>query len=500
MIVKYLLGCDVGTTGTKTLLFTEDGKLLGHAYRAYPLLTPAVGMSEQYAEDWWKAVCETVREVVSNISDPENVAAISLSLQGGTVVPCDGNGNALRTSIVWNDDRAAKQHAEFESEVGDPSGVYQHCGWSLGRSLPMLETRWIRDNEPEIFAKTEQVLTVPSYVSMKMTGIAAADIADAGIDHFYDIRKEAYVPEYLAFAGVTEEMMPSVVRSGSVIGNLLPEAAAEMGLTKKTVLVAGAHDQYAVAVGGGANSAGDVMIGSGTAWVVTGISDRPAFETGIAQSRAVVPGMWGSIFSLSTGGVCLEWLRKQMSPGADASPLGYDVINAGVAGKNPAKDGLFFYPFHGIAGTGKRFSKASFAGLDLSHDRFDMAAAVMEGVVFGTAWMMESFPSAEGQGKIRLAGGATKSAVWSQMIADITGKTVLIPEIADLACVGAAVIAGWGAGVYGSIEEGCRALAIRTTEMQPDPDRSAAYKAQYAAYKAMAGKLHEGYELAAGCI
>ena len=152
MIVKYLLGCDVGTTGTKTLLFTEDGKLLGHAYRAYPLLTPAVGMSEQYAEDWWKAVCETVREVVSNISDPENVAAISLSLQGGTVVPCDGNGNALRTSIVWNDGRAAKQHAEFESEVGDPSGVYQHCGWSLGRSLPMLETRWIRDNEPEIFA------------------------------------------------------------------------------------------------------------------------------------------------------------------------------------------------------------------------------------------------------------------------------------------------------------------------------------------------------------
>ena len=489
-MAQYLLGIDVGTTGTKTILFSEDGNILGHAYRGYSLSAPCVSWSEQNAEDWWEAVKATVREVCSRISDPENVAAISLSLQGGTVVPVDEKMTPLRPAIVWNDGRAGEQFKAFQEEVAPGKYAYEHCGWNMGSSLPALETRWIRDNEPEVFAKTKMILTVPDYVSMKMTGIAACDLADAGINHFCDIREEKYDPNILRFAGITEEMLPKIVHTGEMIGHLTKEAAAELGLTERTVLVAGAHDQYAVAVGAGANNAGDVMIGSGTAWVVTGISDRPAFETGLAQSVAAVPGMWGSIFSLSTGGVCLDWLRNQVALGEGGEKLSYDLLNTEIESRRAAEDGLFFYPFQGIAGEGRRFRKAGFTGLDLSHDRFHMARAVMEGVVFETLWMMESFPKGDG-GAIRLAGGASKSRVWSQMIADISGRPVLIPEVADLACVGAAVIAGWGCGIYRDIEEGCRALRIATRECRPDPEKTAVYAEIVPRYKETAAALWE---------
>ena len=485
---RYLLGIDVGTTGTKTILFRDDGNILGHAYRGYSLSAPRVMWSEQNAEDWWDAVCETVREVCHDLTDPENVAAISLSLQGGTVVPVDENMIPLRPAIVWNDGRAGAQFTAFKKEVAEGKYAYEHCGWNMSNSLPVLETRWIRDNEPEIFAKTKMILTVPDYISMKMTGIAACDLADAGINEFCDIREEKYDPNMLRFAGITEDMLPKIVHSGEVIGPLTKEAAEELGLTEHTVLVAGAHDQYAVAVGAGANRAGDVVIGSGTAWVVTGISDRPAFETGLAQSVAAVPGMWGSIFSLSTGGVCLEWLRRNVTLGAGGERLSYDLLNGEVTSRKAAEDGLFFYPFQGIAGEGRRFRKASFTGLDLSHDRFHMARAIMEGVVFETLWMMESFPGSD-LGAIRLAGGASKSRVWSQMIADISGRPVLIPEVADLACVGAAVIAGWGAGLYPDIETGCRSLAINTAEMLPDREQVNMYRNAFETYKEGARNL-----------
>ena len=487
-MTQYLLGIDVGTTGTKTILFSADGKILGHAYRGYSISAPRVSWSEQRAEDWWDAVVATVREVCASIDDPENVAAISLSLQGGTVVPVDEKMTPLRPAIVWNDGRAGAQFEAFKKEVSDGKYAYEHCGWNMNSSLPVLETRWIRDNEPDVFAKTKLILTVPDYVSLKMTGIAACDLADAGINHFCDIRKEQYDPNMLRFTGITEEMLPKIVHTGDVIGPLTKEAAAELGLTEKTVLVAGAHDQYAVAVGAGANSPGDVMIGSGTAWVVTGISDRPAFETGLAQSVAAVPGLWGSIFSLSTGGVCFDWMRNNVTLGEGGEKLSYDTLNAETASRKAAEEGLFFYPFQGIAGEGHRFRKASFTGLDMSHDRFHMARAIMEGVVFQTLWMMESFPKGDG-GAIRLAGGASKSRVWSQMIADISGRAVRIPEVADLACVGAAVIAGWGSGLYADIEEGCRSLAVRTTEILPDPEKQAMYADAFAKYKEGARSL-----------
>ena len=476
-MVRYLLGIDVGTTGTKTLLISTEGKVAGHAYRPYEIITPKVGRSEQRAQDWWDTVVATVREAVSGLDDPAAVKAISLSLQGGTVVPVDGEGKALRNAIVWTDGRCAQQFREFLDEGGSDAYTYETCGWHMSSGLPALEVRWIRDHEPEIFERTAKFLTVPDYISMKMTGIAAVDLADAGINEFFDIRKEKYDEKLLSFAGIRKEQLGKPVRSGDVIGHLTAEASKELGLSEDTLLVAGAHDQYAVAVGAGANHAGDVVIGSGTAWVVTGIFDDPLFSTGMAQSIAAVPGKWGSIFSLSTGGICLEWMRSQIAGG-----ISYDEINRQTKERDAAFDELFFFPFQGIAGPDKRFSRASFTGQDLSHDRFHLMKAVMEGVVFQTKWMLESFGD-KGQGMIRFAGGASKSPVWTRLTADILNAPVIVPDVADLSCVGAAVIAGWGAGIFKNIEEGCKHLNIAGRQIDPDPGRSARYQEAYERYR-----------------
>ncbi len=483
---KYLLGIDVGTTGTKTILFSDSGELIAHAYRAYPLSNQAVGHSEQNPLDWWRAIVETVREVTDGRGIANSVAAISLSTQGGTLVAIDKMGEPTRPAIVWNDIRFAEEREKYLSEIGEADTLYQKCGWNLGHGLPLLAMRYLKDKEPEVFEKSDKFLSTPSYVSLKMTGRAAVDISNAGIEQLVDIRRRSYDKELLSFAGVDESRLAELVYSGKVIGNLTREAAEELGLSEETLLVAGAHDQYAVSLGAGSVRAGDILIGSGTCWVVTASGSEADFASGFAQSVSAVPGLWGTLRSLSSGGVCLEWLRGICS-GDD-----YETINREVEGVRAAEDGLFFYPFDGIYGEGI-FKKGSFVGMDLSHNRYHLARAVMEGVVFQILWMMEDFKTKPSPDGLTISGGASKSAVWSQILADASGLPIRIPEVADLACVGAAILAGFGAGLYPTCEEGYDKFKIKEKVILPRKEMTELYKPLIEKYKEQATALGKSY-------
>ncbi len=492
MAKGYLIGIDIGTTGTKALLFSEDGALLGQAYRAYPLFTPAVGQSEQAAEDWWGAVVDTVRALCEGKEIGKEVLAISLSTQGGTLVPVDKTGKPLRNAIVWNDGRASAQRAAFQKEVGD-ARMYEKTGWPLSDGLPALLIRWLKQNEPSVFEETAGFLTVPDYISLKMTGIEAIDPSNAGINQFTNIQTLTYDKDLLHFSGISEEKLPKIKKSGEVIGHLLPEAAEALGLSTDTVLVSGAHDQYAVALGAGATEAGDMLIGSGTCWAVTALSDTLDFTRGLSQSVSAIAGLYGSLWSLSSGGACLDWLRGNVaSPHAEGA-IDYKTLNEEVEKRQAAAEGLFFFPFSAAGGGKEPFRRATFTGLDLSHDRFHMARAVMEGVCFEIAWMLESFSQKPKEGGIKLTGGATKSRPWVDLISNILGLPVRIPAVADLACVGASILAGVGAGVYESAEEGYRRMAIPETVVYPEKRKSARYAQLFREYKKQALVLRELY-------
>ena len=487
---QYLLGIDVGTTGAKTLLYSNDGELLGHAYRPYDTKIPQPLYSEQNPEDWWSAVCETIREVCSDPDAAQRVAAVSLSVQGGTLVPVDENLRPVRPAIVWNDTRGIAEKEAYLREAGDSASMYEKSGWQLGCGMNALMIRWMRDHEPELFEKTDMFLSVPDYISAKMTGIAALDVSNSGINQMADIRKGCYDPELLQFAGVTEDKLGKIVTSGDVIGHLTAEAAAATGLSTNCVLVAGAHDQYCVTLGAGANRAGDILIGSGTCWVVTAMGDAPAFETGLAQSVAAVSDLWGSLRSLPTGGVCLEWWRKNL-----ADMVSYEELNRETADRKAAEDGLFFIPFSGFGDNDVPFGKATFVGMDLYHDKYHLARAVMEGVVFQTLWMLEKFPVKPVQEGLLLTGGASKSPVWGQLVADISGLPVRIPEVADLGCVGAAILAGVGCGIYADAAEGYAKLGVKERVLQPNPGAAAKYQKAYEEFKRIATTLQETYQV-----
>lgn len=492
--MKYFLGIDVGTTGTKSILFSEKGERIAHAYRSYPLYNPAIGASEQNADDWWRAVCETVRAVVSEGGVCDEVVAISLSTQGGTVVITDEAGTPLRPAIVWNDSRFEAEREKYLIEIGDEKSLYLKTGWKLGKGRPLLAVRYIRDNDPQLFNRIRRVLTVPSYISLKMTGRAATDLSNAGIDDFCDISKQEYDESLLEFAGIKKEYLADIVRSGEIIGNLTTQAANELGLSEKTVLVSGAHDQYAVSLGAGATNPGDILIGSGTCWVVTALGDELDFDCGFAQSVSAVDGLFGTLRSLSTGGVCLEWLRNNIARRNDTDePIDYKTLDTFTEDLRACEDGLFFFPFKGIYGEKNVFNKAAFVGMDLSHNRYHLARAVMEGVVFQILWMMEDFKTKPSKEGIKLTGGASRSPVWCKFLADVSGLPVKIPDMADLGCVGAAVLAGVGSGIYSSTTEGQALFSVDERILYPDGHMTEKYRPLFEKYKNIAKALGAAY-------
>lgn len=490
---KYLLGIDVGTTGAKAVLVSADGGIVGQAYRPYPIDTPKIGWSEQNPEHWWEAVVETIRTLCADSAIGQQVAGISLSVQGGTMVAVDKDFQVVRPAMVWSDTRCQAEMAAYLAEVGEAETMYQKTGWELEPSMNAMQIRWMRDHEPELFEKTAMFLSVPDYIAYKMTGIPALDISNIGINQLGNIRAGTYDEDILGFAGISEGQLGKICRSGEVIGNLTEQAAEALGLTTKAVLSAGAHDQYAVALGAGACKAGDILVGSGTCWVITCIGDEADFASGLSQSVAAVPGKWGSLWSLSTGGICLEWLRRNVFLGQEEGQLSYERLNQEIATRKAAEDGLYFYPFTGRATLSQDLTRGAFMGLDLSHDRFHMARAVMEGVAYQIVWMLDAFQTKPSEMGLILAGGASKSEVWPQILADISGLPVRIPAVADLACIGAAILAGIGCGIYQDAFAGYQKLAVGERVITPDPDCVQMYARHRDAYQRMAGFLGETY-------
>lgn len=492
---EYVIGIDVGTTGTKSMLFSVSGEIKGHAYMPYPVLTPRPNTCVQRAEDWWTALTTTVHTIVSEAGVGEKVRAISLSLQGGTLAPVDREGKPLIDAIVWSDKRAEAQRDAFSARFG-ADYMYQKTGWGLGGGLNAMQIAWLRENEPSVFEKTDRFLSVPDYISYRLTGRAAVDISDAGINQLCDIRAGAYDPAILDFCGIDESKLAEIVPSSTPIGPLTSQAKRALGLSGDVLLVSGAHDQYAVALGAGLTRAGDALIGSGTAWVVTALADEPHFETGFCQSVSAVAGKWGSMISLSNGGVCLDWLRANVAlslPNSETLPFG--VIDDEAEKRAPGANGLQFFPYFGGAAypLEQGACKAAFIGLDRSHDRFDMARAVMEGVTMQTAWTLERFRERFGTGALHLAGGAAKSAFWTQLVANVTGEAVRVPKVADLACVGAAIMAGVGAGLYADMDEGCRALTVGERVVEPQRELVKRYREASKLYRKRAAALADMY-------
>jgi len=483
-----LIGVDVGTSALKTVLVSLEGQVMASSEHRYPLDHSVPGRAEQHAEDWWDALVTTVRAVTRSI-DPDRVCAIGLSTQGGTLQPVDARGRVLCPAFSWMDTRASLQETEFIARIGSQQ-MRDITGWSMCGGLNALQILWLRQNNPDIFTNTAKFLSVPGYLTFRLTGRAAVDRSSAGVEQLLDVGTGRWSEPILELLEIEESRFADLVSADESVGKLTQEAAEALGLSKDVVVAAGGHDQYCAALGAGAASKSDRLIATGTAWAVVAVTDSPLANgvSGASISRHVVPGLWGALLSLDSGGSSLEWLRNALKPVNAGVLMPLEQINL-LASSHPAgSGGLLFYPyFSGVEyPSGLLKAKAGFSGLALSHDVGHMARAVMEGVACQAVWMLQAFTPAP-EGELILTGGASKSALWTEIIADIAGRTLTLPSIPEAGCLGAAALAGTAGGVFASPAEGAVRLSGNRRFVEPSP-KSAIYKEVLANYKE--GALH----------
>ena len=491
--MELLIGVDIGTTGTKCMVIDRQGRIHASAYKGYVTYNDQLKHAEQEAMDWWEAVVSTVKECTLDEKIRSSIVAIGLSSQGGSMVPVDEKGIPLRRAISWLDKRSGSQFRTF-TENTSKDYFYKTTGWNLSDGLNAVAIRWMQENEPFLFEKTFKFLSTIDFIIMKLTGLYAIDPSNAGITQLYNINERKWDGEIVRLVGISEDKLPDVISSGEVIGRISDCASRELGLSTRVKVVSGGHDQYCVALGTGAFNEGDVLLATGTAWVALGVSEQPGFdtETYLAQSIHTVKGRWGSIGALSNGGICLQWFKDNLGKTSEKDGFSryetYEAIDNQVQSKPVGANGVMFYPYDTLA------SKGTFVGLDLSHDRYDIARAVMEGVAFNGAALLEKVcKNSKKPMNLKMLGGATRSKVWRQMVTDIIGIPVTVPKVADIACLGAALLAGSGVGVFKDAVEGYNSLIKDEMELVPDKTNAELYKEIFQSYKDRADSLAECY-------
>lgn len=497
--MKYLLGIDIGTTGTKTILYREDGLQCGMGYRGYELVHQRADWAEQNADDWWHAVVETVREAVRDITDPENIAALSLSTQGGSLVVVDAAGTPMMPAVSWMDRRAGKQELDALLSDKETNYHYRNTGWPLTNSFNLVQIKYLSNHQPEVFRSVAKFLSTSDYINFRLTGRFVTDHTNAGITNLSLIRSMQWDPTALKDLGISEDRLASLRPSGERIGTLTEAAAAELGIPASVVVVNGGQDQYCGAVGAGAVESGDVMLATGTAWVVLGaFSDMVLDEQGfMAPCRHVLPDRYGSMATVPAGGMAMEWFRETFREDDGQPLMSFDQINREAAQTPPGADGLRFYPhFSGATCPSWKISnRAGFIGVHLGHRRAHFARAVMEGIAVDVNKIICALRENGGQPKrIKIIGGASRSDLWCSIVTDVTGLPVIRPVQVDVPCTGAAMIAGVGAGLFADYAEAIRTFCKAGETLYPNEERMHLYAGIVADYAAGFCHLTAFYE------
>lgn len=441
----YAIGIDVGTTGTKAYVLDEKGAVCGQGYKAYALDFQSGGYVGQNPADWWDACIVSVRQAARGIPDKSKIKAISVSTQGGSSFIADEQGHPLMDAMTWMDARAIKELKELKTSFADKFCYYK-TGWKLNVSMDPSKYLWLKHHRKELIKKENCFISTLEYINKKLVGVYVIDPTNAAMRQLMNISTLQWDDDILAHLEMDVDFLPKIVKSGSYIGMLRKEAADALGLHEHVQVFNGAHDQYCAAIGVGAINKGDLLLSTGTAWVLLGISDTMMFtDSFIATGRHVIPNLYGGLATLPVAGAALDWFKKGFGINT------YEQISNLCKDRKANTQNLHFYPyFNGLTfPLWQNNTKATLAGISLEHDRFDIAYAVMEGVVFQMKMVLDNYEkNGFNVSNISVTGGALKSDLWISLIANIIGCKINKVKIMDTACIGAAIIAGVKGGLY----------------------------------------------------
>jgi xylulokinase len=493
----YVLGIDVGTTLTKALILTKEGKVAASGSKGYPLISNGSHI-EQRAEDWTDGVIAAVEEALKNLEENRKetglgkyIEAISLSTQGASCVALNADDQPVGNALTWMDFRAREEAAELEEKLS-PEYIYAATGWRASPSLDAAKIMHMK-KQPE-FASAVRFVSTLEYINLFLTGNAVIDPTNAAMRQLFNIERGCWDPKILNASGVREEELTPILPTGAKVGELSKDTAVKLKLRPGIPVFNGAHDQYCGAIGAGAVNDGDMLLSAGTTWVLLGIGTKPVVtDSYIAAGKHPVEGLYGALASLVGSGASMQWFKDQFIP-EDFREMDLEAAKR----KDPD---LFFYPY--LVGAAYplwvRNAKGAFTGITLQHDRFDLARAVMEGVAFGVKRGLEDYANNGIKVKqLILAGGAAKSKVWAEMIADITGISLVRLNQADICAIGAGIIAAHGLGWYRSYEEAARAVTRVEHIYEPNDESRDYYEQKYRRYCEMWGFIQKFYERESG--
>ncbi|MCG8353384.1 MAG: xylulokinase [Chloroflexales bacterium] len=482
--MSHLLGIDVSTTGVKALLIDHRGIVLGTATTNLPLSTPKPLWSEQNPEDWWNGTVHSIQRVLgeTGISGAQ-IAAVGLTGQMHGLTLLDDAGMVLRPAILWNDQRTGAQCDEIRQRVGKDRLIERTGNDALtGFTAPKI--LWVREHEPEIFARARQILLPKDYIRYRLTGVYATDKAGAAGTLLFNLQNRDWSTEVLAALDIPAAWLPPTHEGSEITGSISVSVAEVTGLAAGTPVVGGGGDQAAQAVGVGAVQPGIVALTLGTSGVVFASANKPLIEP---EGRLhafchAVPGRWHLMGVMLSAAGSLRWYSDAVAPGVD-----FDTLLAPAAQMPIGSEGLLFLPYL----TGERtphadpLARGAFMGLTVRHTQAHMTRAVLEGVAFG---LRDSFELMRKVGfgrirQVRVSGGGARSPLWRQILADVLDVELVMVNTTEGAAYGAALLAGVGAGLWPDVDTACQRVVAMTGVTLPQADRTTAYAQFYAVYR-----------------
>ena len=504
--MRILLGIDYGTGGCKVTAIDETGAFVGEASTEYVTYHEHPGWSEQEPQDWWDALCASLKKLGEKGVDLTKVAACALdgsthnavllssapeyrnSLNFSTSQPL----NPIRRTIMWTDQRAIAECEALRSGWGEK--VFSTCYQMPAPTWTLPQMMWLKANEPEVLKKTEHVLFVKDYVRYLLTGKAATDYIEAQGTLFFDMRKMAWDPELIALAGLRMSAMPEIIRPTDVVGTVSKEAAAATGLPESCAVVCGSSDSAVEDYGAGAVEPGDLILKLATAGNVNSMTAEAHPHPKTLTYSHIVPGMWYSVSATNAAALCMRWLRDSFyapsieqsnNPNNRTIPNLYQVMDEEAQESPIGANGVFFHPYL----QGERCPywdsnlRASFTGVSISSTRGDFCRALMEGVAFS---LRDCYRTLEEMRlpvkRIFLIGGGARSRLWSEIVCNVFNCKVAVPTPGD-ASFGACLLAGTGIGVFKDVKEAVAKCLCVDRTIKPDAKTALEYDHLFTCYR-----------------
>ena len=477
---KYYIGIDLGTSAVKLLLVDSCGKVIRTESREYPLIFPNPGWSEQRPEEWWVGVKSGLAALLDGI-DTSLIEGIGCGGQMHGLVVLDEDDNVIRPAILWNDGRTQAEVDYLNGEIGkDKLSALTANIVFAGFTAPKI--LWMKNNEPENFAKIKKIMLPKDYINYLLTGVHCCDYSDASGMLTLDVENKRWSAEMLEICGVTEDQMPALYESADVVGTLLPEIAAELGLPEGIKVVGGAGDNAAAAVGTGIVGEGGCNISLGTSGTVFISSTKFGVDPNNAlHAFAHADGGYHLMGCMLSAASCNKWLCEDILGTSD-----YAGEQAGITDADLGNNRVFFLPY--LMGERSPINdvnaRGTFTGMSMDTTRKDMVLAVLEGVAFA---IRDSVEVARSLGikidRSKICGGGAKSPLWRRIIANVLGISLDIPQTEEGPGYGGAMLAMVGCGRFGSVIEAAEALTGVSATVDPDPEITARYEAKYQIFK-----------------